>query len=173
MGRFIALMAAGALVASLATPAFPEEQLANPFGGYPPDYSPDIPENADIVSENWTGNVLGYKREISVIAYEENGRYHESLSTISSSRSGENCFIEPTVVQFDAQRFVTKPAVGGCWKTRTQNSHTEFLRDLGGVRYGSFNCTRNLSTLRGTCVYTSASTGKKHEFQIRGTVNRW
>lgn len=170
MGRAkIATTLALAMVLSASTPNSSEELLANPFGGYPPDYMPAFPDGTPILSERWVGDLLGRRRSIGISSAVYGDVLEPAILYISSIGANETCYLEPgTVGTVTKTRLVTTSTIGGCWRTTSdQNSdYIEYGRDLGGVRYGPFDCTRNPSTGRGTCSYTSASTGKIHRFSI-------
>lgn len=145
------------------------EQLANPFGGQPPEYTPDFPEEYDrAVQEVWEGELLGVKRTIALLASEGPAGFVNSLFSIESEKGDTYCLLEPGFSALGKTHFKTRPGVGGCWKiSRDGNGTVKYLKNLGGERYGSFECTR--SGKRGNCTYTS-TTNKRHKFSIKGGI---
>jgi len=156
-----------ATLAMVSFSALAEEQLANPFGGQPPDYSPDTgPPGSIKILEEWTGELLGVERKFYLLGYIENRKFHESLWSISGSNGDQYCYVEPRFRVLTETKWQTRPEVGGCWRVGADGTYV----DLGGARYGAFDCTRDPKREQGSCVYISASTGKKHKFSIVGGI---
>ena len=147
------------------------EQLANPFGGYPPGYSPDFPEDGRIRSENWAGKFLGYERDISIIVSVKGSTFSVVHLLVHSQKGDEYCLVESggKGTRFSNTEIYIPPQIGGCWLELDNDQY----RDIGGVRYGSISCAVDAAKRKGQCVYRSVSTGKTHPFSVRATEYRY
>ena len=143
----------------------PEELLANPFGGRPPEFSPGVPEETPIGYryQSWEGAFLGYRRSIGITSEFFSGDNAEHWIIVNSRRGDELCMTETSLSSgITKARVHIPPQVGGCWR----DNGNEQYSDLGGAEYGPISCSLVPDSRKGSCVYTSISTGRKHRFSV-------
>lgn len=139
------------------------EQLANPFGGQPPDYGPGIPDEEPIETlwERWEGNFLGYDRDI-ILDVERFRSGYDATITVNSKKGDVLCHYTFDS-NYQGQATLEIPAsIGGCWREYAPYRY----QDLGGSWYGPISCLLDRSKKKGACTYTS-TTGKTHRFSVQ------
>lgn len=152
-----------------ASHAHPVEQLTNPFGGMPPEEAPG--DEVYRRTQEWEGNLLNLQRTFSIqTTKDEAGEVRRVLELRTRSADGHVVCLGYPSFRLNARSLTISSHVGGCWNIEGNgNIQNDFggSLDLGGSRYGPFAC--QLAGGRGSCTYTSVSTGKEHTFEITET----
>ncbi|OWK23225.1 hypothetical protein AJ87_35330 [Rhizobium yanglingense] len=113
-----------------ACSAHPAEQLANPFGGMPPEFSRGH-EPAYQRTREWQGELFNLRRTFSlVISRFSDGNVDRTLSV--TSRSADNdvyCLGYPNF-KFTGTTLTIQPHVGGCWILRVPEPFRTNMADM-------------------------------------------